>query len=160
MEASDLTDHISRRFNKDIEDLRSHVLSMGGLVEAQLAKAISAMVSGDSELGLSGRLGRDLGVTRGRGRVTVDDLGVNGLAVDGFGVETALGANAGELRLEHFAISATGIKDLIARIEAEGLRHRLNHIKDFGILQMNLWDPDGNHIHLDFDAAEAEGLEL
>lgn len=52
MEASDLTDHISRRFNKDIEDLRNHVLSMGGLVEAQLAKAISAMVSGDSELGL------------------------------------------------------------------------------------------------------------
>jgi catechol 2,3-dioxygenase-like lactoylglutathione lyase family enzyme len=76
------------------------------------------------------------------------------------GVETALGVDAGELRLEHFAISATGIKDLITRIEAEGLRHRLNHIKDFGILQMNLWDPDGNHIHLDFDAAEAEGLEL
>ncbi|TFG79707.1 MAG: glyoxalase, partial [Chromatiales bacterium] len=24
----------------------------------------------------------------------------------------------------------------------------------------NLWDPDGNHIHLDFDAAEAEGLEI
>jgi catechol 2,3-dioxygenase-like lactoylglutathione lyase family enzyme len=76
------------------------------------------------------------------------------------GVETAPGADAGDLRLEHFAISASGIKDLIARIEAEGLHHRLNHIKDFGILQMNLWDPDGNHIHLDFDAAEAEGLEL
>jgi phosphate transport system protein len=52
MEASDLTDHISRRFNKDIEDLRNRVLAMGGLVEAQLARAISAIVSGDSELGL------------------------------------------------------------------------------------------------------------
>ena len=52
MEASDLTDHISRRFNKDIEDVRTNVLSMGGLVETQLSKAISAMVSGDSELGL------------------------------------------------------------------------------------------------------------
>ncbi len=52
MEASDLTGHISRRFNKDIEDLRNHVLAMGGLVEAQLARAISAIVSGDSELGL------------------------------------------------------------------------------------------------------------
>ncbi len=52
MEASDLTDHISRRFNKDLEDLRNRVLAMGGLVEAQLARAISAIVSGDSELGL------------------------------------------------------------------------------------------------------------
>ena len=52
MEASNFTDHISRRFNKDIEDLRNSVLTMGGLVEAQLARAISAIVSGDSELGL------------------------------------------------------------------------------------------------------------
>ena len=44
MEASDLTDHISRRFNKDIEDLRNNVLAMGGLVEAQLARAIAAIV--------------------------------------------------------------------------------------------------------------------
>ena len=52
MEASDLGEHISRRFNKDIEDLRNHVLAMGGLVEQQLSLAISAIVSGDSELGL------------------------------------------------------------------------------------------------------------
>jgi len=52
MEASEFSHHISRRFNKDIEDLRNSVLSMGGLVEAQLARAISAIVSGDSELGL------------------------------------------------------------------------------------------------------------
>jgi len=52
METSDLTDHISKRFNKDIEDLRSNVLAMGGLVESQLQKAIVAIVSGDSELGL------------------------------------------------------------------------------------------------------------
>ena len=52
MEASDLSGHISKRFNKDIEELRSSVLSMGGLVETQLQQAISAIVSGDSELGL------------------------------------------------------------------------------------------------------------
>ena len=48
MEASDLTDHISKRFNKDIEDLRNSVLAMGGVVEAQLARAITAIVTGDS----------------------------------------------------------------------------------------------------------------
>jgi phosphate transport system protein len=52
MQASDLTGHISRRFNKDIENLRSNVLTMGGVVEEQLSRAISAIVSGDSELGL------------------------------------------------------------------------------------------------------------
>ncbi|MDX1507560.1 MAG: phosphate signaling complex protein PhoU [Woeseiaceae bacterium] len=52
MQASDLSDHISRRFNKDIEELRNNVLSMGGLVETQLSRAIAAIVSGDSELGL------------------------------------------------------------------------------------------------------------
>jgi len=52
MEASELTDHISRRFNEDIEELRNSVLSMGGLVETQLSRAIAAIVSGDSELGL------------------------------------------------------------------------------------------------------------
>jgi phosphate transport system protein len=52
MQTSDLSDHISRRFNQDIEELRSQVLTMGGLVESQLTKAIAALVSGDSELGL------------------------------------------------------------------------------------------------------------
>jgi len=52
MEASDLTGHISRRFNKDLENLRNHVLAMGGLVESQLSQGIAAVVSGDSELGL------------------------------------------------------------------------------------------------------------
>lgn len=66
MEASDLTDHISRRFNKDIEDLRNSVLAMGGLVESQLTLAIAAMVRGDSELGL---------------QVAKDDYKVNALEV-------------------------------------------------------------------------------
>jgi phosphate transport system protein len=52
MQASDLTGHISRRFNQDIEALRNSVLTMGGLVESQLSRAIAAVVSGDSELGL------------------------------------------------------------------------------------------------------------
>ena len=52
MRASDFTGHISKRFNKDIEDLRNRVLTMGGLVESQLSRAIMALTSGDSDLGL------------------------------------------------------------------------------------------------------------
>ena len=67
MEASKFSDHISQRFNKDIEDLRNAVLSMGGLVETQLSRAIAAIVSGDSELGL---------------QVANDDYKVNNLEVE------------------------------------------------------------------------------
>lgn len=67
MQASDLTDHISKRFNKDLEDLRNSVLTMGGLVETQLSKAIAAIVDGDSELGL---------------KVAHDDYKVNNLEVN------------------------------------------------------------------------------
>lgn len=66
MQTSDLTDHISRRFNKDLDNLRNSVLTMGGLVETQLSDAIASIVSGDSELGL---------------RVAKDDYKVNQLEV-------------------------------------------------------------------------------
>ena len=52
MQVSTLGERISRRFNKDLEDVRSKVLAMGGVVEAQLSRAILAIVTGDSELGL------------------------------------------------------------------------------------------------------------
>ena len=51
METADLTHHISRRFNEDLERVRSRVLSMGGFVEQQIQKAITALLEGDSALG-------------------------------------------------------------------------------------------------------------
>jgi phosphate transport system protein len=44
--------HISRRFNDELEALRSEVLRMGGLVEQHLDTAVDAIVSGDSETAL------------------------------------------------------------------------------------------------------------
>jgi phosphate transport system protein len=51
VEKSDLSHHISRRFNEDLERVRGKVLAMGGFVEQQLAKAVQALVDGDSVLG-------------------------------------------------------------------------------------------------------------
>ena len=70
------------------------------------------------------------------------------------------GAAEADLRIEHFAISATGLVALVERARAAGERHDVRKVPDFPIVQVNLWDPDGNHIHIDFDAAEAEGTEL
>jgi len=44
--------HIYRKFNQDLEALRSSVMEMGGLVEDQVAKAIEAIVAGDREMAL------------------------------------------------------------------------------------------------------------
>jgi phosphate transport system protein len=66
METADLSHHISRRFNEDLERVRTQVLAMGGFVEAQLAKAITSLIEGDSSLGES---------------VAMDDLKVNGMEV-------------------------------------------------------------------------------
>jgi phosphate transport system protein len=52
MEVEDLGQHISRRFNEDLESVRSSVLKMGGLVEAQFDNAIKSLAEGDSQLGL------------------------------------------------------------------------------------------------------------
>ncbi len=75
------------------------------------------------------------------------------------GVETDPGADPADLQLEHFSISAKGLKNLLATLEADGAPCRLARIRDFGIVQVNIHDSDGNHIHIDFDAAEAEGLD-
>lgn len=42
--------HISRQFDQDIERLRSQVLAMGGVVEEQIADAVTAFVNNDAEL--------------------------------------------------------------------------------------------------------------
>jgi len=53
MDTADLSHHISRRFNEDLEHVRNKLLSMGGFVEEQLHKAVTALVEGDSTLGES-----------------------------------------------------------------------------------------------------------
>lgn len=61
-------------------------------------------------------------------------------------------------RIEHFAIAATGLRELLARLEAEGVEHSLDPVPGLPVVQVNLHDCDGNHIHIDFPAIEAEGL--
>ena len=66
MDVEDLGHHISRRFNEDLEHVRSSVLAMGGLVEEQLDRAIKALSDADSALGL---------------QVAEDDIKVNRMEV-------------------------------------------------------------------------------
>jgi phosphate transport system protein len=52
MDVEDLGHHISRRYNEALERVRSSVLAMGGLVEEQFERAVTALVEGNSDLGL------------------------------------------------------------------------------------------------------------
>lgn len=45
-----LDQHISRKFNQELEELRHSVLAMGGLVEQQCRLAVRALVEGDDAL--------------------------------------------------------------------------------------------------------------
>jgi phosphate transport system protein len=58
--------HISRQYNTELEDIRSKVLQMGGLVEQQIEQALQALVKGDVTLGEA---------------VIMDDTKVNSLEV-------------------------------------------------------------------------------
>jgi catechol 2,3-dioxygenase-like lactoylglutathione lyase family enzyme len=68
--------------------------------------------------------------------------------------------SSGELRLEHFALRARGLGEMLERLEAHKVAVRLGFIRDFGLCQVNVSDPDGTHLHIDFDIAEAEALGL
>lgn len=65
----------------------------------------------------------------------------------GAGSETAL-------KLEHFAFSATGGAQFEAKLKSMGVYYKRVEIPDINLYQINLWDPDGNHLHVDFPVKE------
>jgi len=46
-----LDQHISQKYNNELEDIRNRALAMGGLVEKQVSGGLQALLDGDSELG-------------------------------------------------------------------------------------------------------------
>ena len=67
MDKLNLNQHISKQFNEELEDVRSKVLRMGGVVEEQLVNAIQALTHGDADLART---------------VVVNDAKVNSLEVE------------------------------------------------------------------------------
>ncbi|WP_420416108.1 VOC family protein [Pacificispira sp.] len=53
-------------------------------------------------------------------------------------------------QLEHFAVSADDMPAFLAVLEAEGIPFRPVDLPGMPITQINLNDPDGNHLHVDF----------
>jgi len=67
----------------------------------------------------------------------------------------------GGLRVEHFAFSANGLGEFLARLRQQGVEFKQSRQAGTGNVIINLQDPDGNRLHVDFPAAEAaEAAEL
>jgi len=64
----------------------------------------------------------------------------------------------GDLRLQHFAFAAKDLASFLARLKQLDIPYRVGIIDDFALCQINVHDPDGNHIHVDFPLAEAQQL--
>ena len=54
------------------------------------------------------------------------------------------------LKLEHFAFSAQGLSEFEAKLDRLNVAYNRVDISEFNFAQINIWDPDGNHIHVDF----------
>jgi catechol 2,3-dioxygenase-like lactoylglutathione lyase family enzyme len=65
---------------------------------------------------------------------------------------------AGDLRLQHFAFAARDLGTFLERLSTLQVPHRIGILDDFEICQVNITDPDGNHLHIDFPLAEARRL--
>ncbi len=63
-------------------------------------------------------------------------------------------------KVEHFAFSASGLRAFVERLKRDGEKHDIRVVPGFGIVQVNVWDPDGNHIHIDFAPNEAGAADM
>ncbi len=61
----------------------------------------------------------------------------------------------GALLLEHFAFSASGLDEFLARLTRLGVEFEQSRQAGTGNVVINLRDPDGNRLHVDFTASEA-----
>jgi catechol 2,3-dioxygenase-like lactoylglutathione lyase family enzyme len=56
--------------------------------------------------------------------------------------------------LEHFSFSAKGLSSFLEILQRENVAFEVIQVPGVNI-QVNIHDPDGNHIHIDFEDAEA-----
>jgi catechol-2,3-dioxygenase len=60
--------------------------------------------------------------------------------------------------MEHFAMRCCGLKDFLEILEEKGISYRGVRVPELRIFQINIADPDGNNMHLDFPPDEADEL--
>ena len=65
---------------------------------------------------------------------------------------------SGNPQLEHFAMRAVGLESLLERLRAKAIPYFTMRVPDTRIFQVNFYDPEENHMHVDFPPDEADAL--
>ena len=73
-------------------------------------------------------------------------------------VEVPEAPKAGAPRIEHFAFRAAGLADFLAQLRGLDVAYRISIVPGMNLRQVNIYDPDGNHIEIAFAAEEEADL--
>jgi catechol 2,3-dioxygenase-like lactoylglutathione lyase family enzyme len=74
-------------------------------------------------------------------------------------VETEAQPNVNEPQIEHFAFRAKGLAEFAENLRNRGIEHRMVPVPGNNNAQIFTWDPDGNRIEIQFEAAEAATVD-
>ena len=67
-------------------------------------------------------------------------------------------ATTGSGAIDHLAFRATGLREMMAHLEALGVDFKQRQVDDQGLYQLFMFDPNGVKIELNYSNAEAAGL--
>ena len=73
-------------------------------------------------------------------------------------VETRRAPAGEDPKVEHFAFRTTDVTATITRLVAASVEYSVVDQPGLGVLQLNIHDPDGNHIELAFPPVESRRL--
>ena len=65
---------------------------------------------------------------------------------------------ATEVRIEHFAFRATGLNVFLMALRERRLAYNVNVSPSNNNRMVNVYDPDNNHVEIQFDASETSDL--
>src|SRR5262245_39697912 len=72
---------------------------------------------------------------------------------------TSQGQGTGTGAIDHIAFRATGLRAMLAHLQKEQVAFSRRRASGQALFQLVFYDPNGIKIELNFDAAEAEGVE-
>lgn len=73
-------------------------------------------------------------------------------------VEVASHPAGQQPRIEHFAFRAAGMAAFLARLKRSRTAYQISVVPGSGVRQVNVLDPDGNHIEVQFVGTEEADL--